>query len=143
MDFQDIAWLMIMLLLSFGGGIVKRIKGMKDVVEDAEDTSTPSSHDEWEDEELEEKEFFEEEEVDEDPYFSYETEAVHQFEAPVQEDTRKAAYAAAPQASVEEDIRNEDVKVENEQPLLLDDEEFDLRKAIIYQTIMRNDYTNY
>jgi len=143
MDIQDIVWLVIALLFTFGGGIIKLVKNLGHYSVDVEEPSSPSSRQEWEEEGCDEQELFDEEELEENPYFSYETDAAYQQEDSAQNDSRQAAYTADQNTPSRPKFRSEDDKVEKEQPVFVGNEEFDLRKAIIYQTIMQNDYTDY
>lgn len=117
MDLGDILWIVILLIATFGGGLIKGIrKAFR--VEDSEEDSQPVSHPMWETEAAE----FEAEEPEEDPYGQS---PYFTYEAPTVEVRTSAPEVPAAPVT---------------QPAMLAGEEFDLRKAIIYQTVMQNNY---
>lgn len=117
MNIGDILWIGVLLLISFGGSIFKKLvsKG-----EGTEESSQPVSYPQWEtvpddfDQDAEEVA-----PADPNPYFTY-------------EDTNVQVHTNAPATTQPSD--------DTLRPAAFADEAFDLRKAIIYQTILQNNY---
>lgn len=136
MDFGDILEIVIPLLLIFGGGIVKMI-GRRASSPIAEPTpeQEPDFPFSWEEEPEMQDLFEEEQEVEPEPknerktYFTYED--VNPQVVNLETDNKS-------QRIVEEEPRQADV-VAGAAPDA--EQQFDLRKAIIYQTILTNQYT--
>lgn len=134
MDFGDILWIAVLVLGAFGGSIGKLIRSFGSnqednrTAKDAEQTSYPYEEESaWN-----QAEGFE---TISDPnyaasyeapkYFSYETEEPQPMKA------------EAPKVE-NKHVCDQPKETEQKSPLL--DEPFDLRKAVIYQTIMTNNY---
>ena len=120
MEFGDILWTIVLIIAGFGGGLVK-LFGSKNQV-DSEESAQPASYPAWE---AEADDFEEEiEEVpEENPYFTYE----------MPEQTYAPAAASVPHEPMAPAVP-EAVQA---------NEAFDLRKAIIYQTILQNNYSHF
>ena len=133
MNFGDIIWIVVLLLATFGGSITKLLRSANQ--EDADTSAQPASHPVWEAEGYDTVEMpLDDEEASEtmdDAYFTYE-DVRQEYHAPVPQHT-----ACAPSPAVSA------VRQEEEQPMSRKEPEaFDLRKAVIYQTILQNDYLN-
>ena len=134
MDFLEIIGILLPILILFGGGIRKSLRRLGPL---AEPTPQPKSEVPfpWEtefDEELEPEEFVEEEPQvgkGQNAYFTYED--LNQPVVNLETDS-------APQRIVEEEPSPMEVAAETAS---VTEAPFDLRKAIIYQTILTNNYT--
>ena len=130
MNIEDIIWIVVLIITSFGGSILKLFRSKSD--EETEESAQPASHTQWEDEveSFEGMESFDvmDEEMDESTYFTYEDEKTFDpIPQPVA--CEPAAQPVVPSRVAEMGF-----------PAKVGNEEFDLRKAIIYQTILQNDY---
>lgn len=143
MKAPDLFWLVVLIVSTIGPSVLKALKGRKSSMTDEEWTEQESPDDEPESEygfeepspEAPSPQYYSgvEDMASRPEYFTYES-----FE----ENTSKAYEFSA--ATVAEQVAEPTILPDEADPeavgMNLMDEPFDLRKALIYQTILENDY---
>lgn len=156
MDLGDIFWIGFLILTFFGGSITKVIKKYmpSQPATETDDSEEPMAEAEWTETEwaepsetprrVMEDDPWEESAETDNPYFTYDEVEPEVVEQPTQqsmseriEEILRQQQFAQPKAKYEEDPLPVQSTENESDPL---DEPFDLRKAIIYQTIMENNY---
>lgn len=158
MDFEDIIWIVVLFMGAFGGSLGKIVRNIRRTasapISDQQD-EVPSFQ--------EELEFDDQEEFEENELFDFDDETAEFVETPKDSEQKQQEYFTYETIEEDSKLKKEDPKAKKEEPLSKKEEpkraqapqvvseealqpawegNFNLRQAMIYDTILHNNYIN-